>query len=100
TVSQEMTLRAESAVGAWGEQVRNIQEATGHEIDRFSMQLKNELSSRLEGTNEILKNIEATTAAAQESLRSTQESLAGLSEWALEAVAGRMHALRQDFQNN
>jgi hypothetical protein len=100
TASQEMTRRAESAVGAWGEQVRNIQEATGHEIDRFSIQLKNELNSRLEGTNEILKNIEATTAAAQESLRSTQESLTGVSERALEAVAGRMHALMQDFMSN
>jgi hypothetical protein len=100
TASQEMTRRAESAVGAWGEQVRNIQEATGRAIDRFSMQLNNELSSRLEGTNEILKNIEATTAAAQESLQSTQESLTGVSERALEAVAGRMHALMQDFMSN
>lgn len=100
TASQEMTRRAEAAVAAWGEQVRSIQEATGHEIDRFSMQLKNELSSRLEGTNAILRNIEATTAAAQESLRSTQESLAGVSERALEAVAGRMQALLQDFMGN
>ena len=100
TTSQEMTRRAEVAVEAWGEQVRTIQEATGQEIDRFGIQLKNELSSRLDGTNEILKNIEATTAAAQESLRSTQESLASVSEGALEAVAGRMQALMQDFVSN
>jgi hypothetical protein len=100
TASQEMTRRAEAAVTASGEQVRSIQDATGHEIDRFSAQLKSELSSRLEGTNEILRNIEATTAAAQESLRSTQESLAGVSERALETVAGRMQALLQDFMGN
>jgi uncharacterized membrane-anchored protein YjiN (DUF445 family) len=64
------------------------------------LQLKNELSGRLESTNEILKNIEATTAAAQESLRSTQESLAGVSERALEAVAARMQALTQDLIGN
>lgn len=100
TASQEMTGRAEAAVAAWGEQVRSIQDATGREIDRFSTQLKVELSRRLEGTNEILKNIEATTAAAQDSLRSTQESLAGVSERALEAVASRMQALLQDFMGN
>jgi hypothetical protein len=100
TASQEMTRRAEAAVEAWGERVRSLQEATGQEIDRFGVQLKNELSSRLDGTNEILRNIEATTAAAQESLRSTQESLAGVSERALEDVAGRMESLMQDVMGN
>ena len=98
--SQEMTRRAEATVAAWGDQVRSIHDATGHEIDRFSAQLKNELSSQLEGTHEILRNIEVTTAAAQESLRSTQESLAGVSDRALETVAGRMQALLQDFMGN
>ena len=100
TASQEMTRRAEAAVEAWGERVRSLQEATGQEIDRFGVQLKNELSSRLDGTNEILRNIETTTAAAQESLRSTQESLAGVSERALEDVAGRMESLMQDVMGN
>jgi uncharacterized membrane-anchored protein YjiN (DUF445 family) len=100
TASQEMTRRAEAAVAAWGEQVRSIQEATSHEIDRFATQLKNELGGRLEGTNEILRNIEATTAAAQESLRSTRESLSDVSERALEALAGRMQALVQNFIGN
>jgi hypothetical protein len=100
TASQEMTRRAEAAMQAWGERVRSIQEAAGQEIDRFGIQLKNDLSSRLEGTNEILKNIEATTAAAQESLRSTQESLASVSDRALEAVTGRMESLIQDLMGN
>jgi len=100
TASQEMTRRAEAAMQAWGERVRSIQEAAGQEIDRFGIQLKNDLSSRLEGTNEILKNIEATTAAAQESLRSTQESLASVSDRALGALTGRMESLMQDFMGN
>jgi hypothetical protein len=100
TTSQEMTRRAEEAVVAWGEQVRIIQEATGHELDAFSSQLKSELSSRLHGTNETLKNIEAAATAAQESLRSTQENLARISEQAFETVAGRMQSFMQELIGN
>jgi hypothetical protein len=97
---QEMTRRAEATVAAWAEQIRVIREASGHEMDSFSTQLKNELSSRLDSTHETLKNIETATTAAQESLRSTQESLASVSEQALEAVAGRIQALTQDLIGN
>ncbi len=97
---QEMTRRAEATIAEWAEQIRVIREASGHEMDRFSTQLKNELSSRLDSTHETLKNIETATTAAQESLRSTQENLASVSEQALEAVAGRIQALTQDLIGN
>ena len=98
--SQEMTRRAEEATAAWSGQVRSIQDATGYEIDRFTTQLKADLSSRLEGTNETLRNIEAATRAAQESLQSTQESLARVSEQALEASAERMQGFLHDLLAN
>ena len=94
--SQEMKRRAEDTMAAWSEQIRTIEEATGREIDRFTSQLKAELSSRLESTNEIVKNIEATATAAQASLQNAQESLAKVSEQALEAAAARMQAFMQD----
>src|SRR4029077_19163320 len=98
--SQEMTRRAEEATAAWSGQGRSIQDATGYEIDRFTTQLKADLSSRLEGTNETLRNIEAATRAAQESLQSTQESLARVSEQALEASAERMQGFLHDLLAN
>ena len=100
TTSQEMTRRAEVTMAAWAEQIRTIQDATGQEIDRFTSELKTELSSRLSGTNETLKNIEAATIAAQEALQSTQESLAKVSEQAVEAAAGRMQVFAQDMADN
>src|ERR1700730_6719942 len=100
TTSQEMTRRAEDTMTAWAEQIRTIRDATGQEIDKFTTQLKTELSGRLNGTNETLKNIEAATIAAQESLQSTQESLAKVSEQAMEAAAGRMQVFIQDMVGN
>ncbi len=100
TSSQEMTRRAEDTLAAWTEQIRAIQEATGQEIDKFTTQLKTDLGARLNGTNETLKNIEAATIAAQEALQSTQESLAKVSEQALEAAAGRMQVFMQDMVGN
>jgi hypothetical protein len=100
TTSREMTRRAEDTMAAWTEQIRTIQDATGKEIDRFTSQLKTEFSSRLDSTKETLRNIEAATTAAQESLQSTQESLAKVSEQALEAGAGRMEAFLQDLLGN
>jgi hypothetical protein len=100
TTSQEMTRRAEDTMATWTEQIRTIQDATGREIDRFTSQLKTELSSRLDSTNETLKDIQAATTTAQESLQSMQESLARISEQALEAAAGRMQAFLQDLLGN
>ena len=100
TTSQEMMRRAEDAMAAWTEQVRKVQQAAGTEIERFSAQLKSELSSRLDGTTETLRNIEAATLAAQESLRNSQDSLGRLSEQALEAAAGRMQNLMQELTGN
>ncbi|PYU34187.1 MAG: hypothetical protein DMG31_06925 [Acidobacteria bacterium] len=100
TASQEMTRRAEEAIVAWGEQVRIAQEATGREIDRFSSELKGELSSRLDRTNETLRNIDAAITAAQESLRSTQENLGRISEHALEGASGRMQNFIQELIAN
>ena len=97
TTSREMTRRAEDTMAAWSEQMRAIQGAAGHEVDRFTNHLKSELSSRLESTNEMVRNIEAATRAAQESLQATQESLGRVSEQALEAAAGRMQGLVQDL---
>jgi hypothetical protein len=48
----------------------------------------------------MLKNIEAATTAAQESLRNTQESLAKVSEEAVEAAHGRMQAFVREFLAN
>jgi hypothetical protein len=98
--SQEMTRRAEDAMATWAGQFRTIQDATGQEIDRFTSQLKGELSSRLESTNETLRNIEAATRAAQQSLQSTQESLAEVSEQAMEAASGRIQGFMQDLIAN
>lgn len=98
--SQEITRRAEETIAAWAGQIRTIQDATGQEIDRFTNQLQGELSSRLESTNETLRNIEAATRAAQESLQSTQESLARVSEQALDAAAGRIQGFVQDLLAN
>jgi hypothetical protein len=100
TTSREMTRRAEETMATWTEHIRTIEHATGQEIDRFSSQIRAELSSRLDGTNEILKNIEAATTAAQESLQSTQESLARVSEQALDAAAARMQTFMQELLGN
>lgn len=98
--SREMTRRAEETMLVWSDQIRTIQDSTGQEIERFTNQLKSELSSRLAGTHETLKNIEAATAAAQESLQHTQESLSRVSDQALEAAAGRMQAFVQELIGN
>jgi hypothetical protein len=98
--SRELTQRAEETMAAWGQQLRTIENSTGQEIDRFTNRLKNELSNRLESTDEMLKNIEAATTAAQESLRNTQESLAKVSEQAIETAHGRMQTFMQDFLSN
>jgi hypothetical protein len=95
--SGEMTRRAEDAMAVWSQQVKTIQDSMGDEINRFTTQLKAELSSRLGRTDETLKNIEAATATANESLRNTQESLNRVSEQALEAAAGRMQAFIQEM---
>jgi len=100
TASQEMTRRAEDVMAAWTEQVQTIQAATGQEIDRFSNQLKAELSNRLDGTSETLKNIESATLAAQESLHRTQESLGNVTDQAVGAAAGRMQGLIQELIGN
>lgn len=100
TTSREMTRRAEDTMATWTEHIRTIEHATGQEIDRFSSQIRAELSSRLDGTNEILKNIEAATTAARESLQSTQESLARVSEQALDAAAARMQTFMQELLGN
>jgi hypothetical protein len=100
TASREMMRRAEEAVVAWGQQVRMVQEATGHDLDAFSNQLKSELSSRLESTNETLKNIEAVATAAQESLRGTQEKIASVSEQALQSTAAQMQNFVQELIGN
>jgi len=100
TTSQEMRRRAEETISAWTEQVRTVENVTDQEIDRFTDHLKTELSRRLESTNETLKNIEAATMAAQESLRSTQENLSKVSEQVLESANGRMHAFVQDLVAN
>lgn len=97
TASQEMSRRAEDAMSAWAQQVRMVQQAAGSEIDRFSAQLKAELGGRLDATSETLGNIEAATRAAQESLRTTQESLSRVSEHAMEAAAGRMQSFMQEL---
>jgi hypothetical protein len=100
TTSQEMKRRAEATISAWTEQVRTVEHVTDKEIDRFTDHLKTELSVRLESTNETLKNIEAATMAAQESLKSTQENLSKVSEQVLESANGRMHAFVQDLVAN
>lgn len=100
TTSREMTRRAEDTMATWTEHIRTIEHATGQEFDRFSSQIRAELRSRLDGTNEILKNFEAATTAAQESLQSTQESLARVSEQALDAAAARMHTFMQELLGN
>src|SRR6201998_1669947 len=100
TTGQEMNRRAEETISAWTEQVRTIERVTGQEIDRFTDHLKTELSRRLESTNETLKNIEAATMAAKESLKSTQENLSKVSEQVLESANGRMHAFVQDLVAN
>ena len=100
TTSQEMKRRAEETISAWTEQVRTVEHVTDQEIDRFTDHLKTELSRRLESTNETLKNIEAATMAAQESLKSTQENLSKVSEQVLESANGRMHAFMQDLVAN
>jgi hypothetical protein len=97
TTNREMTRRAEEAVAAWGEQVRIIREATSRELSAFSSQLECELRSHLHSAHETLKNIEAAAAAAKESLRSTQENFARISEQALETAAGRMQGLMRDL---
>ncbi len=98
--SGEMTRRAEETMAVWSEQVKTIQDSMGDEINRFTTHLKTELSSRLGRTEETLKNIEAATAAAHESLRNTQESLNRASEQAFEAAAGRMQAFIQEMIGN
>lgn len=100
TTSQEMKRRAEETISAWTEQVRTVEHVTDQEIDRFTDHLKTELSRRLESTNETLRNIEAATMAAQESLKSTQENLSRVSEQVLESANGRMHAFVQDLMAN
>lgn len=100
TTSQEMMRRAEDAMATWTEQLRIVQHAAGMEIEKFSAQLKSELSSRLNGTTETLRNIEAATIAAQESLRNSQDSLARVSEQAIEAAATRMQSLMQELAGN
>jgi hypothetical protein len=100
TTSREMTRRAEDTLVAWSEQVRAIQGTAGHEVDRFTNQLKGELSNRLESTNEMLRNIELATRVAQESLQATRESLGTVSEQALETAAGRIQGLVQDLLAN
>jgi len=97
TTSQEMKRRAEETISAWTEQVRSVENITGQEIDRFTNHLKAELNRRLESTNETLKNIEAATIAAQESLQSTQENLTKVSEQVMQSANGRMHAFVQDL---
>jgi hypothetical protein len=98
--SREMARRAEDTMAAWSEQVHTIQGAAGHEVDRFTNHLKSELSSRLESTNEMLRNIESATRAAQERLQATRESLGRVSEQALETAVGRMQSLVQDLLTN
>ena len=100
TTSQEMKRRAEDTILGWTEQVRTVESVTGQEIDRFMNHLKSELNNRLESTNETLKNIEAATMAAQESLQSTQESLSKVSEQVMESANGRMHAFVQELVAN
>jgi F0F1-type ATP synthase membrane subunit b/b' len=100
TTGQEMKRRAEETISAWTEQVRTVESVTGQEIDRFTNHLKTELNRRLESTNETLKNIEAATMAAQESLQSTQENLSKVSEQVMESANGRMHAFVQDLVAN
>jgi hypothetical protein len=100
TASQEMTRRAEDTMAAWSEQIRAIEHATAQEVERFTNHLKTELSRRLESTNETLRNIEAATTSAQESLQITQESLSKVSEQTFEAAAGRMQALLQEWIAN
>ncbi len=100
TTSREMMRRAEDAMSTWTEQLRMVQQAAGLEIEKFSAQLKSELGSRLDGTTETLKNIEAATIAAQESLRNSQDSLARVSEQAMEAAAGRMQSFMQELAGN
>src|ERR1700730_9674468 len=100
TTSQEMKRRAEETISAWTEQVRTVEHVTDQEIDRFTDHLKTELSRRLESTNETLKNIEAATMAAQESLKSTQENLSKVSEQVMQSANGRMHAFVQDLVAN
>jgi hypothetical protein len=100
TTSREMMRRAEDAMAAWSEQVRTVQQAAGVEIERFSAQLKAELSSRLDGTTAMLRNIEAATIAAQDSLRSTQDRLARVSEQAMEAAGARMQGFMQELIGN
>lgn len=100
TASQEMTRRAEDTMAAWSEQIRSIEQATALEVERFTNHLKTELNRRLESTNETLKNIEAATNAAQESLQITQESLSKVSEQAFDAAAGRMQTLLQEWIGN
>jgi len=97
TSSREMTRRAEDTMATWSEQIRTIQGSAGHEVDRFTNHLKSELSSRLESTNEMLRNIELATRVAQESLQATRESLGRVSEQALETAAGRIQSLVQDW---
>ncbi len=100
STGQEMKRRAEETISAWTEQVRTVESVTGQEIDRFTNHLKAELNRRLESTNETLKNIEAETMAAQESLQSTQENLSKVSEQVMESANGRMHAFVQDLVAN
>jgi len=100
TTSQEMKRSAEETILAWTEQVRTVEHVADQEIDRFTDHLKTELSRRLESTNETLKNIETATMAAQESLKSTQENLAKVSEQVLESANGRMQAFMQDLVAN
>jgi len=95
--SNEMIRRAEDTMAVWSQQVKGIQESMGHELDRFTAQLKAELSTRLAGTHETLSNIESATAAAQESLHNTQESLNRVSEQALESAAERLRSFIQEM---
>jgi hypothetical protein len=100
TTSQEMMRRAEDAMATWTEQLRMVQQAAGVEIERFSAQLTSELSCRLDGATETLRNVEAATIAAQESLRNSQDSLARVSEQAMEAAAGRIQSFMQELAAN
>jgi len=101
--SQEMARRAEGAITTWAERLQPALEATGQQtVTRLAAQIKEGLNAGVENAAQMLVRVESASAAAEESLRSCEESLAKASEQAIQSARERVTdlagVLSRDFE--
>jgi hypothetical protein len=101
TTSQELARRANDSISTWAAHLQPALEMAGNQtVARLGTELEQELTLRLDRTDEALARLGNETHAAEEMLRTHQDRITKVSEHAVEGVIERLQKVVSDLEAN